>query len=82
MCFRETAHLPLPQANIILLNMLTLIDVEFLSSFVCSSENSGYKRMFIIAVSHRIAVLFTELYFSILAMFLGKSLVISSLQKL
>ena len=78
MCFRETAHLPLPQANIILLNMLTLIDVKFLSSFVCSSENSGYKR----AVSHRIAVLFTELYFSILAMFLGKSLVISSLQKL
>ena len=82
MCFRETAHLPLPEANIILLNMLTLIDVEFLSSFVCSSENSGYKRMFIIAVSHRIAVLFIELYFSILAMFLGKSLVISSLQKL
>ena len=82
MCFRETALLPLPQANIILLNMLTLIDVEFLSSFVCSSENSGYKRMFIIAVSHRIAVLFIELYFSILAMLLGKSLVISSLQKL
>ena len=38
--------------------------------------------MFIIAVSHRIAVLFIELYFSILAMLLGKSLVISSLQKL
>ena len=38
--------------------------------------------MFIIAVSRQIAVLFTELYFSILAMFLGKSLVISSLQKL